>query len=435
MTRSQFGGVNHSPIELSIVTMRIVVSGLDTQVHVAGLVISTGCLHLITIGNDHGTDVVQVGNLSLVIELRIEEDGLLAGTIRNILYTGMLIVIVLLQTRDDILAIVVCPGRLKGGVSIAVIGVIGCSVIHRKLCLERQTFHEAVQIHIQAHVKLELTSRIGVLASGVEISEGIGLIQLCTSEEILAINNIGRSSQQGLCTRSVLSHVTDGDERSHTVRTERSGRSPIVSTHSSLSAIESNLRMHVSGNPIIDVQIHVTTEGELVCIVLLALSELEDITVAIVIDVGVEACVLAAACNIHVSVYTRIGLLDIVAGIEIHVRIAIGIQARTIVIDVLRTIQRIQAIVDTCLIVEGHIFSRAQILGVTLSGVDTIVHTAIDAQGAFLTLLGGNQDGTLGSGTTIKGYSGSRLQERNLINIRRQYGRSFTGHTVHQDQV
>ena len=359
MAGSQLSGVYHCPIELSVVTVCEVIGHLYAEVDIAGLVVNTRVRLLITIGNHHGAEVVVIVELRLVIELRIEENGLVAGAIRDVLHTRVLVVVVLGQARDDIHAIVVGPRRLIDSIGIAKVRVIGSSVVHGELRLERQALHEAVQVHVQAHVKLELASGIGILTGRVEVTKHIGLVYLRTREEILAVDDVGGCSQQGLRGGGILGYIADGDEGSHTVRTERGGRSPVVRAHGALLVVEHHLGMQVGGNPVVDVQVHVTAEGELVGIVLLALTELEDIGVAIVVDVGIETRVLATTRDVDIGVDTGIGLLDIVAGVEVHVGITVGIQSRGVVVDVLCAVEGIQIIVDTRLVVERHVLSRA----------------------------------------------------------------------------
>ena len=99
--------------------MIIVIRELQAHIGVAHLMILCRFALLVTVGHQHGAYVVHIVEGAVVIEVRIECDGLVIGRTRDILSTRFLVHrTIVVQTYDNILAVVVSPCRLEGGVGI-----------------------------------------------------------------------------------------------------------------------------------------------------------------------------------------------------------------------------------------------------------------------------------------------------------------------------
>ena len=99
--------------------MIIVIRELQAHVGIAYLMICSRIGLLVTICHQHGTYVMHIIESAVVIEVCIECDSLIICRTRDILNTRLLIHrTVVVQTYDNILAVVASPCRLEGSVSI-----------------------------------------------------------------------------------------------------------------------------------------------------------------------------------------------------------------------------------------------------------------------------------------------------------------------------
>ena len=98
------------------------------------------------------------------------------------------------------------------------------------------------------------------------------------------------------------------------------------------------------------------------------------------------------------------------------------------VVDVHREVLYAKSVVDTGLVVEGHVLCRAKILRKFLSHMPARVGVGHDLQTVDLATLGGDEDGTLGSLGAIEHHSLSALKEGNLLDFGRKH---VVGRTLH----
>ena len=94
-------------------------------------------------------------------------------------------------------------------------------------------------------------------------------------------------------------------------------------------------------------------------------------------------------------------------------------------------------VIQTCLVVEGHVLCRTQILGELLGKVPARVGVRRNLKTVHLAALGGNHDGTLGTLGTIEYDSLCSLQEGDLLNLRGQHvvGRTLYAIDNHERHV
>ena len=148
----------------------------------------------------------------------------------------------------------------------------------------------------------------------------------------------------------------------------------------------------------------------------------------------IETGTFRTTSKISFSRIRVIKFTQIIRRIIVYIRIAIRIDLRTIVIDSSFIIKWVNTIIDTRLVIIGHIFSRTDILRIRFRSVDTSMSTHIDLTVTYFPALSCNQNYSVSSPTTIQYHSTSSLQKCYLINLASSDVVNRTGNTIYQDQ-
>ena len=123
----------------------------------------------------------------------------------------MYVITILGQTYNLVHTIDIRPLRFVCSIRIVVITVVGRSIVNGITCLKRKSFQYHREVNIYAHVKLILTAGVGIDTSCIKVSYFIGLIYLCTSQQIFTINQVTTIINQIPCIGIVLHHIINGD--------------------------------------------------------------------------------------------------------------------------------------------------------------------------------------------------------------------------------
>ena len=199
-----------------------------------------------------------------------------------------------------------------------------------------------------------------------------------------------------------------------------------------MSIIEGSTGIRPTLDNLIDHKVYITTNAEAIGVVVLGITEVQEIFGTIVVDIRIEVGTRTTTLNFQRSFRTIISLTDILVRIVVDVRVAIRVSTRSMIVNVLLRIScaRGKLVVKTSFVIERHILSRTQILGELLGKVETSIGIGVDLQAVDMTTLRGNQDSALGGFRTIKYNSLSTLEESNLLDFRRQHIVRRTLHTI-----
>ena len=141
------------------------------------------------------------------------------------------------------------------------------------------------------------------------------------------------------------------------------------------------------------------------------------------------------ATTAHVEVAT--GGVGIVLGDfvhPVHVRIEVGVVARTGAVYLLLGEGQCRAVLGSQLVEQRHIVGRIQKLGQLCGLVDGVLHMEAYLRCAYLTALGGDDNHTVGTAHTIHGRGGSVFQHRERLNLSHVDVIEVALHTVNQNQ-
>ena len=116
-------------------------------------------------------------------------------------------------------------------------------------------------------------------------------------------------------------------------------------------------------------------------------------------------CPGTATLDLQRTFRTVINLADILVRIVVDIGITVRIDTYSMIIDILLGILGVYTVINTGLVVKGHVLCRTEILRELLGHVETRIGTGIDLKTVYLATLGGDQDGTLGTLGTIE-YDG-----------------------------
>ena len=370
---------------------------------------------------------------TLIIELSIEQHRLIIGTTTYLLDTSTFISSVFFQSGNHIRTSIIRPNRLIGRIVIINTCGIAGVVVNGKACGERQTFQNRAQISTNTQVKLQLTWSPSVIACSMHRSKRVGLKILCTTEQILTINDIVRVLNIGLCRSICPIHHRNGYERNQRILAGWSNRCrfcPIIGIVVTL-VIESSITIHPSRQPVTQFQIDITTNVQTSSVVVFTLTKTNQVIDIRQTNVGIEVSHLTTTTNFNSSIVTLIGLIQIIAWEEIQLGITIGIVTNRIMIDILIAKNSRFSIVSKCLIIKRCIHSRTQVFRITLRNKKSSITTYAGFQSVITATLSRDENCTVSSATAIKNYCLWRAEERNLLNLRRQYIIRITGHTIY----
>ena len=282
-----------------------------------------------------------------------------------------------------------------------------------------------------------MTAVVLACTCGETIGNDVGVLTLYgvgRSSDESAIEQTSRAHQVG-CRRVERIQISHWNKAYHAVGTQRLGSSPEVGVGSRTGTIEGHIGIGKSADPVGHLHIDVTTYVEAVGIVILCVTVVQVVARTHITDVGVVVGTLGTATELSNDLRAVVGLLEVIARIEIDVGIAIGVYTCIGVVDGLIAVLPGIAIVHKGLIVEGHVFGSTQILGERLGYVPTSVGTHLDLQILVVATLGSNQDYTLGSTATIEHHSLGTLHEGHLSNLIGLYVVGITRYTVNEHQI
>ena len=131
--------------------------------------------------NQHSRNIVTICKFVVIVQLSRECHSLTIPAIGNMLNTIVYVITILCQAHNQILTVHISPLRFISSISITIIAIVGCCIIYRKTSLKGKTFQKHRKIHIYSHVKLILTTCIGIDTSRIKIGNFISLIYLCTA--------------------------------------------------------------------------------------------------------------------------------------------------------------------------------------------------------------------------------------------------------------
>ena len=132
-------------------------------------------------------------------------------------------------------------------------------------------------------------------------------------------------------------------------------------------------------------------------------------------------CALTTTLDFQSTLRTVVCLADILVRIVVNVWIAVWIETRGMIVDILLAVPWIKTVIPTCLIVECHILCRTKILRESLCYMPASIGIGCNLKTVNLTTLGGDKDSALGCLCTIEHDSLCTLEECNLLNLRREY--------------
>ena len=274
-----------------------------------------------------GTHIVYTTESTVEVEVCVESNHLVVGRAADVLYTRLLILrLMIVQGNDDILTIVLSPSRLVSSILVVEGGRVAGSIVDGNLCMEGQTFQQCAKVNIHTSVELELTTGPSVVTSRIHIRDHVGLVCLSsTTTQETAIDNVIGCSNHSQGSSSVLIQIAQRNQWADTVRTHGSSLLPEISTIGTTRVVEGGIGIHESTDEVVDLHVHITTYVETVNEVALCLTEVTEVTLTIVTDIGIELSSLVTTLNLCRDIGTVVGLLDKLRRVEVHVRITIGI--------------------------------------------------------------------------------------------------------------
>ena len=276
------------------------------------MVLATGSRG-IHIGEQHTRYMVFASEGMVVVEMAVPADGLTVLGAAHGHVTCHHLVTFLLQRNNDVIHIIVTPSRNKHGVLVVVCQTVVGSIVNREHGLERQAFDELVHVVDDTGIELELAADILRLTAEVAVGNGIRLDRLRAAGEVPAVQQVQRLVQGGQCQGGIRVHHIDVNQRGSIlweVRAHRCCSTPEV-TLVLVGIVEGSAGIGKTLDHLVDDEIHITTDAETVGIVVLGITEVQQVLMAIVVDVRIEVCTLATTLNLHCSIRPVIGLTDI----------------------------------------------------------------------------------------------------------------------------
>ena len=160
---------------------------------------------------------------------------------------------------------------------------------------------------------MELTADGLRLTTEIAVCDGIGLGGLGTAGEESSVEQVERLAQGCKCLRGIGVNVCNVNQRCcifREVRTHRRCLAPEI-TLVLVGIVEGCTGVGKTRDNLIHYEVYITTNAEAVGVVVLGITEVNEILKAIVVDVGVEVCTLTATLNLQRTFRTVVHLADI----------------------------------------------------------------------------------------------------------------------------
>ena len=245
----------------------------------------------------------------------IEGDHLVVGRTIDLLLTRFLVdLLVVIQRENEVGTIVVAPCRLESGILILIRSGIARLVVDGNKSMEAQALQQRAEVGIHTSIELELTTGPCALSSSIVVGKDIGQVCLCTSQEILTVDDIVRRCQCLLGLNGIRIQIGDRDQRSHTVRTPLGSHLPVITVdilaidgfllgrNGCVLVVERSVGIHVGRDPLVDLHVYVTAYIETVGIVIFGLTEVQIVTLAVIAYVGVELRTVVTTLDLNGSI-------------------------------------------------------------------------------------------------------------------------------------
>ena len=290
------------------------------------MVLATACSG-VHIGEKHTSDVMLAGKRVVVVEMTVPADSLAVFGVRHGHVACHDLVVLLGDAYDDILRIVVTPCRNEHCVLVVVGKAVVGGIVDGEQCLERQALHEVAHVIDDTGIELELTAHVCCLSAEVAVCNGVGLRGLRTSGEVLSVEQVKRLVEEGKCLRGIGIHHVDGNQRGGVLREVRTAVFASIDPVAILQLftcslmpeftlvlvgiVERGAGVGKALDHLVDHEVHITTYTETVGVVLLGITEVEEILHTVVVDVRVEVGTLTTTLNLQCSFQTVVGLADI----------------------------------------------------------------------------------------------------------------------------
>ena len=133
---------------------------------------------------------MHTGKSTIVIELGRKCQRLLIPAPTHVLSATGTVFAVFSYFIEYIHSVVGIPNRFIYGIGIRIRLIIAGRVVDGETSLKTQSFYPFRHIEIQSYRHFKLTGSAHMIATGINISKGIRLILLATSQKILTINQM-----------------------------------------------------------------------------------------------------------------------------------------------------------------------------------------------------------------------------------------------------
>ena len=425
---------------VDIVSLSIIVRSLQAQIGIAGSVISTRLCCLIAIGHEDRAQVVHTAESAVIVEVCIERDGLRVCGATDVLDTRLLVYrVVVVQSHDDILAIDASPCRLISGIGVIKRSGVSRGIVDSHHRVEAQSAQKGIEFDVDAGIELKLSRSILICAGCVLIRENVRCVELCATEDILTVDDVGRALGQTKCAESLRINHVDRYQGCQTIGSQSSSLCPevfIARVIGSFVIAVGGIGIDISIDRGIDVDVDIAAHMQLVAVSVLGLAEVHQCSGTLVFHISVELSTVVTALDFCGSLCGVISLLDIVRAVEVDARIAIRVETRSIVIDLFCRIERLQSVIGASLVIECHVLCRPQILRKGLDDIPSRIQSDVDVQSLVDTsALACDQDSALCGAAAVECHSLCAFQESDALDLFRPDGCSLAGHTINQDQL
>ena len=253
----------------------------------------------------------------VIVEMTIPTDGLAIFGIRHGHVTRHDFIVLLSNTYNRILGVIVTPSRDEHSILVVIRQTVVSSIVDREQCLERQALQETVHIIDNTCIKLELTTHVCGLTTEIAICNSIGLSGFRTTGEIFSVQQVERLAKDGQRLRGIGVNHVNRNQRGCILREIRTtifaSIAPVAIrqlftcgfmpefTLVLVCIVECRTGVGETLDEFVDHQVYITTYAETVCVVILGLTEVQQILYAIIINVRVEVSTLTTTLNLQCS--------------------------------------------------------------------------------------------------------------------------------------
>ena len=317
---------------------------------------------LVTISYKHSWYIMILIESILIIELSRKCNRLLIRTSTHILGARLFIISLLAERYYNIFTTIVSPSRNKYRIFIIKRSWVRSGIIYSKHSIEWESFQNLIKIDIHTGIKLELTTRPLTASGSITVSKSISRISLCTSQEILSINNIGSSAQQFPSGCGIGINHVQWNKRSRIFRKIRTCSRcyvPII-TFRRFWIVKCSIGINVGINKAIDIYVYITTYVKTVRHIILGFAKIKKISITIITHITIKTRTLTATSNLSSYFRTIICLFYIIRRIVIYICITIWIQSWTMIVNIFGRITefRSRIIIQEGFIIKCHVLSR-----------------------------------------------------------------------------